>query len=230
MAAFASNPEYRTFERTQTIALQNSLPLLEGTTMNANIAIVYHSGYGHTKKLAEAVLAGARQVADVDATLIAIDAEGNVPEDTWARLDSADAIVFGSPTYMGNASWQFKKFADASSKVWFTQGWKDKLFAGFTNSASMNGDKFATVQAMMTLAMQHSGLWIGTGLMPSNKKASQRDDVNYLGSYSGLMAQSPSDSSPDEGPLPGDLATGRLFGARIAQTAKRVAVHELAPA
>ena len=67
--------------------------------------------------------------------------------------------------------------------------------------------------------MQHGMLWIGTGMMPANSKAATRNDVNYLGSFSGLMAQSPSDSSPDEGPLPGDLETARLFGARIAQHA-----------
>jgi NAD(P)H dehydrogenase (quinone) len=191
------------------------------------VAIVYHSGYGHTRKLAEAVHAGAAEVADVDAMLVAIDANGDVPEATWTTLKDADAIVFGSPTYMGSVSWQFKKFADASSKPWFSQAWKDKLFAGFTNSASMNGDKLSTIHYFMTLAMQHSGLWIGTGLMPSNKKAAQRNDVNYLGSFGGLLAQSPSDGSADEGPLPGDLETGRLFGRRIADAARqRAATRE----
>jgi NAD(P)H dehydrogenase (quinone) len=188
------------------------------------VAIVYHSGYGHTRKLAEAVHAGAAQVDDVDALLLAIDANGDVPEATWATLKDADAIVFGSPTYMGSVSWQFKKFADASSKPWFSQAWKDKLFAGFTNSASMNGDKLSTIHYFMTLAMQHSGLWIGTGLMPSNTKAAQRNDVNYLGSFGGLLGQSPSDGSAEEGPLPGDLETGRLFGRRIADAARQRAV------
>ncbi len=191
------------------------------------LTIVYHSGYGHTKKLAESVLAGMNEVADVSASLIAIDADGNVPDTAWARLAASDAIVFGSPTYMGSASWQFKKFVDATSKPWFTQVWKDKLFAGFTNSASMNGDKLATLQMMMTLAMQHSGVWIGTGLMPSNTKAAKRDDINYLGSFAGLMAQSPSDASADEGPLAGDLATGRLFGKRIATAARRMTAEQL---
>jgi NAD(P)H dehydrogenase (quinone) len=191
----------------------------------SQITIVYHSGYGHTAKLAQAVLAGAEQVEGTDAALVAIDAEGNVPDDAWARLAASDAIVLGSPTYMGTVSWQFKKFADASSKPWFTQAWKDKIFAGFTNSASMNGDKFSTIHYLMTLAMQHSGVWIGTGLMPSNKKAATRNDINYLGSFGGLLGQSPSDSSPDEGPLPGDLETGKAFGQRIAEAAKR-AQHE----
>jgi NAD(P)H dehydrogenase (quinone) len=184
------------------------------------LAIVYHSGYGHTKKLAEAVLAGA-SAAGAEATLLSIDAEGNLPEADWATLDAADAIIFGSPTYMGSVSWQFKKFADASSKVWFVQKWKDKVMAGFTNSATMNGDKHSTLHYFITLAMQHSGVWVGTGLMPSNSKAAQRNDVNYVGSFSGLMSQSPSDSSPDEGPLPGDLETAKLFAKRVVETAQK---------
>ena len=80
----------------------------------------------------------------------------------------------------------------------------------------MNGDKHSTLHYLITLAMQHSGIWVGTGMMPSNTKAAQRNDVNYVGSSSGAMAQSPSDSSPDE-MLPGDLETAKLFGQRVAK-------------
>jgi NAD(P)H dehydrogenase (quinone) len=181
----------------------------------AKIAVVYHSGYGHTKKQAEAVAHGA------GAELLAIDAEGNLSAEQWAALEAADAIIMGSPTYMGSVSWQFKKFADASSKPWFSQKWKDKLFGGFTNSATMNGDKLSTLHYLFTLAMQHSGIWVGTGLMPSNSKAAQRNDVNYVGSFSGAMMQSPSDASVDE-VLPGDLETARLFGERVAKIARQM--------
>ncbi len=181
----------------------------------SNITVVYHSGYGHTKRMAEAVAAGA------GAELLAIDAEGNLPAGGWEALAASDAIILGSPTYMGSVSWQFKKFADASSKPWFTQQWKDKLFAGFTNSASMNGDKLSTLHYLFTLAMQHSGFWVGTGLMPSNSKAAQRNDVNYVASFSGAMAQTPSDAGVDE-MLPGDLETARLFGQRVAAAAARL--------
>ncbi|MBV8618070.1 MAG: flavodoxin family protein [Curvibacter sp.] len=180
------------------------------------VVVVYHSGYGHTQRLAQAVAEGAK------ATLLAIDAEGNLPEGGWETLAAADAIVFGSPTYMGSVSWQFKKFADASSKAWFTQAWKDKVFAGFTNSASMNGDKQTTLIYLMNLAMQHGGLWVGLGMLPSNSKAAQRQDPNFLGASIGAMAQSPSDCSPAEMPS-GDLEVGRSFGARVAATAARVA-------
>jgi NAD(P)H dehydrogenase (quinone) len=181
----------------------------------AKVVVVYHSGYGHTAKQAEAVAQGA------GAELFAIDPQGNLPEAAWQTLDEADAIVFGSPTYMGAASWQFKKFADETSKRWFAQKWKNKVFGGFTNSASMNGDKFSTLQYLFTLAMQHSGLWVGTGMLPSNAKAAKRDDVNYLGAFSGAMMQSPSDASPDE-VVAGDLETARLYGERIAKVTAHV--------
>jgi NAD(P)H dehydrogenase (quinone) len=182
----------------------------------AKVAIIYFSGYGHTKKQAEAVFTGASGVAGASTTLIAIDAEGNITDQNWTELAAADAIIFGAPTYMGGPAWQFKKFADASSKPWFGQAWKDKIAAGFTNSASMIGDKPITITYFITLAMQHSMVWIGTGMMPANSKAATRNDVNYLGSFSGLVAQSPADSSPDEGPLPGDLETAIRFGSRVA--------------
>jgi NAD(P)H dehydrogenase (quinone) len=180
----------------------------------SKIAVVYHSGYGHTQRMAQAVAEGA------GAELVAIDAEGNLPEGGWDTLAAADAIIMGSPTYMGSVSWQFKKFADASSKPWFSQAWKDKLFAGFTNSASMNGDKLSTLHYLFTLAMQHGGVWVGTGMMPSNSKAAKRDDINYMGSFSGAMAQSPSDAGAAEMSV-GDLDTAKAFGKRVADTAAK---------
>ena len=126
------------------------------------IVIVYHSGYGHTKKVAEAVLTGTID-AGADAKLLAV---GDLDDAGWAELDAADAIIFGAPTYMGGPSADFKKFADASSKPWFAQSWKDKIAAGFTNSATMNGDNHSTIAYLVTLAMQHGMIWAGTGMMP----------------------------------------------------------------
>lgn len=180
------------------------------------IVIVYHSGYGHTTKVAQAV------AETSGAALLPIDAEGNLPDGGWEQLAAARMIVFGSPTYMGSVSWQFKKFADASSKAWFTQQWKDKLAAGFTNSASMNGDKLSTLHYLFTLSQQHGMLWVGTGMMPSNSKAATRDDINYVASSSGLMTTTPSDASVDE-MVAGDLATARRFGERLKDVALRFA-------
>ncbi len=181
----------------------------------AKVAIVYHSGYGHTEVVAKQVAAGA------SAELVAIDAEGNVSEAGWATLDAADAIIFGTPTYMGNSSWQFKKFADATSKAWFTRQWQDKVFGGFTNSASLNGDKQVTLIALQTLASQHGGIWVSLGLAPSNTKASTRADVNNLGGSVGLLVSTPADAGVDEVPA-GDLETAKAYGARVAAVAAKL--------
>ena len=69
--------------------------------------------------------------------------------------------------------------------------------------------------------MQHGMIWVSQGLMPANTKGARRDDVNYLVSYSGAIAQSPSDGGAGD-MSPGDLETARLFGARVAEVAARL--------
>ena len=179
--------------------------------MSSAIVIVYHSGYGHTTKVVEAV------AATSGAQLLAIDAEGKLPEGGWEALVAAKIIVFGAPTYMGMANWQFKRFADASSKPWLAGLWTDKLAAGFTNSAAMNGDKHSTLHYFMTPTMQHNMLWLSIGMMSSNSKAASRDDINYLGSFARLMTTLPSDASINE-MVPGDMATAKKFGERLVTT------------
>ena len=174
----------------------------------AKTVVVFHSGYGHTQFIAQAVAKGA------NAQLVAIDADGNISEDDWAALDAADAIIFGSPTYMGMASWQFKKFADATSKRWFTGAWKDKVAAGFTISASPSGDKLSTIQYFITLAMQNGMIWVG---QPSMNDGT----INRIGSNSGLMAQV-GPTSPAADIPQGDLDTARAYGERVAQVAAKL--------
>jgi NAD(P)H dehydrogenase (quinone) len=186
------------------------------------IAIVFFSGYGHTLRQAEAVRRGAASVAGADVTVFPIDENGELPEVALDVLTEQHAIIYGSPTYMGGAAWQFKKFADASSKLWFSQALRDKVAAGFTNSASVNGDKLSTLQYLFTLSQQHGQLWVGMGLLPANKKDSGPDDVNWTAGYSGAMAISPSDASPEEAPRIGDLKTAELLGQRVAEITARL--------
>lgn len=190
----------------------------------AKVAIVYFSGYGHTVKQAEAVQQGAASVAGVQVSVLRIDEHGNLPDSAWETLAEQDAIIYGSPTYMGGPAWQFKKFADATSKPWFTQAWQNKIAAGFTNSASVNGDKFSTVNYFFTLSQQHGQIWIGTGLLPSNKKEHGPNDLNWTAGFAGALAVSPSDASPEEAPRKGDLDTARHLGKRVAEFAVKTAV------
>ncbi|MGO9984789.1 MAG: flavodoxin family protein [Rhodomicrobium sp.] len=190
--------------------------------MSINVAIVYHSGYGHTAVVAEHVAKGAGEVHGVEASLYKAEDLANPDKGPWDLLLAADAIVFGAPTYMGSASAPFKQFADASSKVWFSQGWKDKLAAGFTNSGSWSGDKLNTLIQFVTLASQHGMNWVSLGMMPGfNKKGSTPEDLNRVGSYLGLMTQSNIDEGPDTAPIASDRRTAELFGRRVAEAAIR---------
>ncbi len=181
------------------------------------IVVAFHSGYGHTKRVAEALREGAASVPGAQAALLDV---GEVGDAQWAELAAADAIVFGAPTYMGGPSAGFKTFADASAKVWFSQGWKDKLAGGFTCSLNMSGDKLSTLTYFVTLAMQHGMVWVGTGMMPP-RQPGHPDEVNRLGSTVGAMAQA-DNVPPEQSPPKGDLETARLYGRRIAEQARRM--------
>ncbi|MBI1779144.1 MAG: flavodoxin family protein [Proteobacteria bacterium] len=183
------------------------------------VAIAYHSGYGHTKVVAEEVAKGAGQVAGAKVNVIAVD---KIDEADWSTLDAADAIIFGAPTYMGGPSGPFKVFADASSKRWMSLAWRDKLAAGFTNSASQNGDKLNSLQYFNILAMQHQMLWVGLDLPPGNNSSKGSPaDLNRLGSWIGLMTQSNSDQPAELTPPEGDRKTAIHFGKRVAEAAAR---------
>jgi NAD(P)H dehydrogenase (quinone) len=184
----------------------------------SNIVIIYHSGFGHTRVQAEAVMAGASEVSGAQATLISVEQY----EAHWEKLDEADAIVFGCPTYMAGPSAQFKAFLDATSARWADQRWKDKLAAGFTNSAGMNGDKLNTLQQFSLFAMQHGMIWVGLGLLPGNHTSSgSENDLNRLASFLGAMAQSNADQGAEIVPGASDRETARYLGRRVAEASLR---------
>lgn len=178
----------------------------------SKVAVVYHSGYGHTAAIAKAVQRGAAAVSGAEAKLIAVaDIDRH-----WDDLAAADAIIFGAPTYMGSVSAQFKAFMDASSKVWFSQGWKDKVAAGFTHSGSQGGDKFNSMTQLFTFAMQHGMVWAGLGLLPGNNSSKGSvNDLNRLGSSTGLLTQSATDQGA-EAILDSEIRTAEHLGRRVA--------------
>lgn len=188
----------------------------------ARVAIVYHSGFGHTQRVAERVLEGAASVAGTQASLQRVEALDLEP------LHAADAIVFGAPTYMGSVSAAFKGFMESTSKLWLQQRWKDKLAAGFTNSGSLDGDKANTLVELCTFAAQHGMLWLSLGMLVGGIRG-DRDDprlLNRFGSSLGLMTQADVDAPPDVAPPASDLATARAFGRRIAELTARWAAGQ----
>lgn len=187
----------------------------------ATVSIIYFSGAGHTAKLAEAVQKGAASVPGVKTNLITISGDdivkGRYQNDAaFAQLDASDAIIFGTPTYMGGPSAQFKAFADATAGRWFGGAWRDKVASGFSVSNSPSGDKLNTLEYLFILAMQHSMVWVGLGEMPL-----QPNGVNRLGSFIGVMGQA-GQESPEVAPSAGDKLTGEILGRRVANYALKL--------
>ncbi len=186
----------------------------------ANLAVIYHSQFGHTKLQAEAVARGATSVDGMDATLFtAEEASGKLDE-----LDGYDALIFGTATYMGNISAGMKQFMEASAAKWFTLAWRDKIAGAFTNSSSFSGDKLNTLQGLVVFAMQHGMIFVGLGMLPAQ---SDMDSMNHIegpgpnvtnraGSFIGPMSAS-FQVNPPEAPAPGDIETAELYGQRVAE-------------
>ena len=127
-------------------------------------------------------------------------------------------ITFGSARLTwADASWQFKRFADATIRAWRRTLWRGKL-AGWVHQLDREtGDsEFSTLTYFWTLAMQQGMVWIGSGMKPSiaYDKAAPRESLNYIGGYGGAMATNPFDDLQDMSPA--DLATAAAFGQRFA--------------
>lgn len=186
------------------------------------LAVIYHSGHGHTRHIAEQVAAGAATIAGTDVHVLQAAELALDP----AALATYDGIVLGSPTYLGGVSGPFKSFMDATGGMWRRQELKGKLAAGFTVSSLPAGDKQSTLTSMFVFAMQHGMIWVGNPILPEQHSGVPYDEAaNRLGSWSGLMAQA-GHASPADSFAPGDVKTARMFGANFAKAVHRFAREE----
>jgi multimeric flavodoxin WrbA len=178
------------------------------------LALIYHSGHGHTAHIANHVAEGAKEVPNTDVHVIrAEDLTGQPGE-----LLKFDGYLFGSPTYLGGVSGTFKSFMDATGGLWRTQQLKGRLAAGFTVSSLPAGDKQSTLVSMFVFSMQHGMIWVGNPILPEQHRGVPYDEAaNRLGSWSGLMAQA-GHSSPADSFVKGDIKTARMFGRNFSET------------
>ncbi|MEO0393526.1 MAG: flavodoxin family protein [Pseudomonadota bacterium] len=180
------------------------------------VAIPFHSGAGHTERLAQIIVDTMNDRIGFVAHLIRVEPLEQVD---WARLQHADAIIFGSPTYMGNVSGPMKSFMDATGEIWLDQPWANKIGAGFTVGTSPSGDKLNSLIQMAVFAAQHGMVWVGQNQVGSKHGDDADARINDGGSWLGLMAQSATDKAvliP-----PHDVETARLFAHRVADAVER---------
>ena len=179
------------------------------------IAIAFHSGSGHTRRLAEIV---SETLAGLGAGVDCVDVEAITPED-WQTLAAAQAIVFAAPTYMGSVSAPFKTFMDQSSDVWGSKdGWADKIAGGMTVATYPSGDKLSSLIQLAVFAAQHGMIWVGQDDIGAPVEP-DKEGVNEDGYSLGFAATSVRDKARMI--RPGDELTARRFAARIFHVTRR---------
>jgi len=107
----------------------------------AKVLVVYHSGTGNTKAMAQAVAEGVKEVPGVEALL------KEAHQVSVSDLVSADAVAFGSPTYFSYMAGNVKAIFD-NAYVSRSQ-LRGKPFVAF---ASGGGGEVKSVQSIESVA------------------------------------------------------------------------------
>ncbi len=193
----------------------------------SKIAIIYFSKTDVTGQLARAIAAGVEQQGikqQGECEILSHRIEGSeiiegrfVKPNLMDELAECDAIIFGSPTYMGGVAAQFKAFADASSESWYHQKWANKVAAGFTSGGALNGDQSCTLQYLQTFAYQHGMMWVGLDKISN----SGEQNLNRYGVQGGIVAQGGEDGQLHAS----DVATAEYLGKRVAMLVDKLSTR-----
>ncbi len=186
------------------------------------IAIVYFSNFkGNTESLAHAIKRGAESVLETEVVLIHTDDV----DSHWQTLHAADAIIFGTPTYIGSVAAKFKEFIEKlAGEVWLRRMWVNKIAGGFTVSAGRSGDKLSCLQQLVTFASQMGMIWVPVRITGGNYSSQGSEaDLNRMAGYLGVMAQANIDEPSELAPPPSDIQTAELHGNHIANVTRQFA-------
>ena len=194
------------------------------------VSVVYYSNYrGATRALAEAVARGAATIEGCNVRAISVEDVDR----HWDRLHASDALIFGSPTYIGSVAARFKQFMEQlAGEAWLNRLWLNKVAGGFTVSAGRSGDKFNTLLDLAVFAAQMGMLWVPVRITGGHYSSHGSEaDLNRIGGYLGVMAQANIDEPVALAPPPSDIATAEMHGAHIASVARQLKIgRSAAPA
>lgn len=124
------------------------------------VLVAYHSGSGHTEKLAHGVVEGAESLPG---TRVLLRRVGQV---TAEELFAADALVLGSPVYWSNMAAEVKAFIDSwqfKFGVWPDLKLKNKVGAVFTTGGQVSGGKELTMLSMLAAMLGNQMIVVSGG-------------------------------------------------------------------
>ena len=190
------------------------------------IYIVYYSMYGHIHRMAQAVAAGANEVqgaevivrrvpetlsSEILQKMKALDAQkefSHIPLCTVDEIESADAIVFGTPTRFGNMCGQMRQFLDATGQLWMKGALVGKVGSVFTSSNTQHGGQETTITSFH-LTLLHLGM-IVVGLPYAFQGQMRTDEITGCSPYgASTIAGGKGERMPSENELAGALFQGR---------------------
>jgi NAD(P)H dehydrogenase (quinone) len=204
--------------------------------MSAKVQIVFYSMYGHIYRMAEAVAAGAREVAGAEVALFQVpelvpeaalertgakatrQAFAHVPVAKPDQLADADAIIFGTPTRFGNMCSQMRNFLDQTGGLWVKGGLIGRIGSVFTSTGTQHGGQETTITSFH-LTLLHHGMII-VGVPYSCKEIVNMNEITG-GSPYGASTLAGSDGSRQ--PSENELAIARFQGKHVAEIAGRLA-------
>ena len=203
--------------------------------MATKIQVVFYSMYGHVYRLAEAVAAGAKEVANTEVSLYQVAelvpddileksgakaaraAFARVPVAKPGQLADADAIIFGTPTRFGNMCAQMRNFLDQTGGLWMKGTLIGKVGSVFTSTATQHGGQETTITSFHSTLL-HQGMVI-VGVPYSEQRLLNMDEITG-GSPYGASTITKGDGS--RLPSENELAIARFQGRHVAEIAVKL--------
>ena len=190
------------------------------------VYVVYYSMYGHIHRMAQAVAEGAKEVQgsevivrrvpetltpEVLKKMKALDTQkefSHIPLCTVDELETADAIIFGTPTRYGNMCGQMRQFLDATGQLWLKGTLVGKVGSVFASSNTQHGGQEATIISFH-FTLLHQGM-IVVGLPYTFKGQSRTDEITGCSPYgASTVAGAQGERMPSENELEGARFQGR---------------------
>jgi NAD(P)H dehydrogenase (quinone) len=199
------------------------------------IQVVFYSMYGHVYKLAEAVKAGASQVAGAKASIFQVpelvpdkileqsgakaarNAFTHIPIAKVEQLSDADAIIFGTPTRFGNMCAQMRNFLDQTGGLWAKGALIGKIGSVFTSTATQHGGQETTIQSFHSTLLHHGMIIVG---VPYSQQLLMNMSEITGGTPYGASTLAGADGSRQ--PTENELEIARSQGQHVAEIAKKL--------
>jgi NAD(P)H dehydrogenase (quinone) len=199
------------------------------------IQVVFYSMYGHVYKLAEAVVAGASQVAGAKASIFQVpelvpdkileqsgakaarNAFAHIPIAKVEQLSDADAIIFGTPTRFGNMCAQMRNFLDQTGGLWAKGALIGKIGSVFTSTATQHGGQETTIQSFHSTLLHHGMIIVG---VPYSQQLLLNMSEITGGTPYGASTLAGADGSRQ--PTENELEIARFQGQHVAEIAKKL--------